>query len=266
MIRQAGLSSRQDVATVLRPVVSRYKDLLPAKLASRQLRTLACECQGNVDRLVQLAFDWRYRSAWHPWPLTPISIRPLQIFEELAQLAYLVNDLQPKRSLEIGTANGGTLFLWSWLTPKGSVTVSVDLPEGHFGAGLRIPGNEGYPYWRTRFYERFVNDGRTARLIKGDSHTDETRARVAEHLGGEGLDFVFIDADHTYDGVRTDFEMYADLVRAGGVIAFHDIVERRGNSQCEVSRFWQEVRRRHRYREIVADRNQDWAGIGVLYL
>jgi predicted O-methyltransferase YrrM len=247
-------------------VLSRYKEFVPTKLASRQLRAMARECDGDVDKLVRLTFDWRYRSVCHPWPFTPINIRPLQIPEELVQLAHLVHDLQPRRSLEIGTASGGTLFLWSWLTPKGSQTVSVDLPQGHFGAGLRIPGNEGYPQWRTGFYRSFVNDGRTARLIKGDSHSDQTRARVVEYLGGESLDFLFIDADHTYDGVRTDFELYSGLVRSGGVVVFHDILERHGSSRCEVSRFWQEIRGRHGYREIVADRNQDWAGIGVLYL
>jgi len=37
-------------------------------------------------------------------------------------------------------------------------------------------------------------------------------------------DFLFIDGDHTYEGVEGDFEMYSPLVRRGGIIAFHDIV------------------------------------------
>jgi len=44
-------------------------------------------------------------------------------------------------------------------------------------------------------------------------------------LNGEPLDFLFIDGDHTYEGVKRDFEMYSPLVRNGGIIAFHDIVK-----------------------------------------
>jgi predicted O-methyltransferase YrrM len=38
------------------------------------------------------------------------------------------------------------------------------------------------------------------------------------------VDFLFIDADHSYEGVKKDFEMYSPLVRKGGIIAFHDII------------------------------------------
>jgi predicted O-methyltransferase YrrM len=38
------------------------------------------------------------------------------------------------------------------------------------------------------------------------------------------LDFLFIDGDHTYEGVKQDFEMYTPLVRKGGLVAMHDIV------------------------------------------
>jgi predicted O-methyltransferase YrrM len=43
-------------------------------------------------------------------------------------------------------------------------------------------------------------------------------------LKGRKVDFLFIDADHSYEGVKKDFEMYSPLVRKGGIIAFHDII------------------------------------------
>lgn len=36
------------------------------------------------------------------------------------------------------------------------------------------------------------------------------------------LDFVFIDADHSYDGVRGDSEIWWDKVRPGGMMIWHD--------------------------------------------
>jgi len=80
------------------------------------------------------------------------------------------------------------------------------------------------------------------------------------------LDFLFIDGDHTYEGVKRDFKMYSSLVKKGGIIAFHDIVEHDPNSKCKVNRFWNEVKNDYESLEIVEDKKQKWAGIGVIYL
>ena len=47
--------------------------------------------------------------------------------------------------------------------------------------------------------------------------------KAAEFVKDMSLDFVFIDADHTSDGVRADIEAWLPKVRAGGVMAGHDI-------------------------------------------
>lgn len=39
-------------------------------------------------------------------------------------------------------------------------------------------------------------------------------------------DLLLIDANHSYHGVRRDYEDYAPLMRRGGVIAFHDSLKR----------------------------------------
>src|SRR5436305_1373985 len=77
------------------------------------------------------------------------------------------------------------------------------------------------------------------------------RERVLRLLRGELFDFLFVDADHTYEGVRSDFEMYAPLVRSGGVLVFHDIVTHKSGTPCEVERFWNEIKQGHRHLEFV---------------
>ena len=52
---------------------------------------------------------------------------------------------------------------------------------------------------------------------------------------GPDDDFLFIDGDHT--GVGRDYEMYRDLVRPGGLIAFHDIVADQPVEGNQVHRF-----------------------------
>lgn len=40
--------------------------------------------------------------------------------------------------------------------------------------------------------------------------------------GTPPIDFIFIDGDHSYDGLRQDWEVWSELVATGGVIALHD--------------------------------------------
>ena len=37
------------------------------------------------------------------------------------------------------------------------------------------------------------------------------------------LDFLFIDGDHSYEGVKMDFDIWFPKLKSGGVIAMHDI-------------------------------------------
>ena len=85
------------------------------------------------------------------------------------------------------------------------------------------------------------------------------------------VDFLFIDADHSYEGVKKDFEIYSPLVRKGGIIAFHDIIPdyyaKRGiKPSSGVYKFWNEIKGKYEHLEIIKDRNQDGFGIGVLFI
>lgn len=47
------------------------------------------------------------------------------------------------------------------------------------------------------------------------------------HNDFEKIDLLFIDGDHSIEGCKTDFELYAPKVVVGGFIAFHDFYEER---------------------------------------
>ena len=61
----------------------------------------------------------------------------------------------------------------------------------------------------------FAEDRRT--LIRSDS------VAFAESIPDRSLDFVFVDADHTLEGVRRDLRAFWPKIRAGGFLAGHDI-------------------------------------------
>ena len=183
---------------------------------------------------------------------------PWQVPSELTALGEILASRRPGYALEIGTAQGGTLlFLTRLASPKATI-VSVDLPGGRFGGG--------YSTRRQWFYQRFARRNQRLRLLRGDSHSNEMLARVKEAFGDQPLDYLFVDGDHTYEGVKRDFEMYGPMVKKGGLIAFHDIAEHPPAIGCEVSELWRELKTQYRHAEIIENREQGWAGIGVLYV
>ena len=53
-------------------------------------------------------------------------------------------------------------------------------------------------------------------IRKGDS------LAIAQTIPDRSLDFVYIDANHTYEAVTADLEAWSPKVKSGGVIAGHD--------------------------------------------
>lgn len=183
-------------------------------------------------------------------------IAPKQVKSEITELLEIVARLRPKVVLEIGTGNGGSLFLFSKAASRDALIISVDLPGGRFGGG--------YSWWRKMLYRFLVLPSQKLYLLRSDSHKKETLAKIKILLGKRKVDFLFIDGDHSYQGVKKDFKMYRGLVRKGGIIAFHDIVPHSPETGCEVDRFWKEVKQKYSYKEIIQDQKQGWAGIGLI--
>jgi predicted O-methyltransferase YrrM len=222
-----------------------------AKLLVKGVRYLKCYGElafGERPRTVEAAIDY----------CVDRPIMMTQVRSEIVELAKILQGAPPRRSLEIGTAYGGTLFLLCNLSAPDSHIISVDLPGGEFGGG--------YPSRKIPLFRRFPRNGQQLHLIRGDSHAPETKERVLRNLAGDRLDYLFIDGDHTYAGVKQDFEMYSPLIRSGGIVAFHDIAENPRDTRCEVATFWNEIKPQYPHREIIESPSQGWAGIGVLFI
>ncbi len=220
-----------------------------------------------------------------------------------------LKDGKPINVLEIGTKFGGTFYIWNKLheifatqkdhysyrlTGKEAIIISIDMTDGGLHGGISAEEMDKRDSW---FAERFDN----CHFIRGDSHHNYTQYLLADKLlfpetpklyddtkrngslviPENTIDFLFIDGDHTYEGVKQDFEMYEKFVKKGGIIAFHDIIisNEHHERNVYVGEFWKELtRNRMPYEpnvceidgneyeviEFVEDQNQTWAGIGVL--
>lgn len=161
--------------------------------------------------------------------------------------------------VEIGTCNGGMAW-WLAHLPGFNKLISVDLPGGDFGGGPTPKWIEVMKNWVSADYD--------VSLCTGDSQKEATVEEVKAELPQGLCDVLFIDADHSYEGVKRDFELWKGLVRNGGVILFHDICDHSStNPACQVKRFWDELKESMPYAifyEIIDPSCQTWGGIGVV--
>jgi len=184
----------------------------------------------------------------------------LQEFESLLT-EYI--KITPSKIIEIGSLYGWTLQHFIHYSQEGSTVLAIDLPVRNFVGphDWRVSKQENnyknvWPTWakanKTKLY-----------LIPDSSQKQQTLDKAKDIFKGEQIDFLFIDGDHTYHGVKKDFEMYGPLVRSGGIIAFHDIGK---NEEGGVHILWNEIKNMHKsYKEFLYEKNYE-KGIGVIFV
>jgi spermidine synthase len=119
-----------------------------------------------------------------------------QVREELVDFLQLLQDNGVKNMLQIGLGHwGSTHFILSLLLDH-MTTIEYDI----------------------EFIERYLSemDPDLETIIQGDS------TKVHEVIS-EGYDAVFIDGNHSYEYVKKDLENYLPKVKAGGIVAMHDV-------------------------------------------
>ncbi len=144
-----------------------------------------------------------------------------QVKEEFTMLSYFLNSFKPHNILEIG-CKGGTFYMFNKFSTGKKIGVDID---DHYLANMYF-----YMY------------GEDFTFIKANSQLPETANSVRNICGS--FDFIFIDGDHSYEGVKRDFELYRPLLSERGYIGFHDIdpvhVFRDGPGG-QVYKFWQDL-------------------------
>jgi cephalosporin hydroxylase len=96
-----------------------------------------------------------------------------------------------------------------------------------------------------------------------DSHHWET----VEYFKKYEWNFVFIDGDHSYEGVKADFNNVLPLLKKGTLVAFHDVVisDFHHIHGCYVGEFWNDLKQERpdfKFEQITT--NDEWAGIGLV--
>jgi hypothetical protein len=169
---------------------------------------------------------------------------------ELNWMLERIRSLRVCSLLEVGSSFGGTLKRMASVMPKGSKIVSVDLPCDSTPKFL----NPLASLKDTCF--KLGRLGANIELFIGDSHDSE----VVESVRAHGpFDFCFIDGDHSYEGVKADWENYGPMCK---VVGFHDIA----GPVLGCTRFWRELKNDGKYRteECISYEERKF-GIGLLF-
>ena len=177
----------------------------------------------------------------------------VQNHKEIFEASRFFKSLKVKNFMEIGTDQGGTFAIWSKLSDDG-IRISVDMPHGEFGRA-------DYDEYKRDEYLKSL--GSNVHMFWGSSHDYKMLENVESIIDNNSLDFLFIDGDHTYEGVKQDFEMYKHLVKPGGWIGFHDIknTEFHRNANCRVDLLWSELEGE---KIEFIDNSSEYGGIGFI--
>ena len=141
------------------------------------------------------------------------AMRPyvLMIFEMIIE-----SDAKEVLSLGVRQAQAERTILSALHEKRSGKLTSIDLQDRTERVESTFP--ELLPYWN---------------LIVGNTH-DESSIKQVDN---KKYDLLLIDAGHSYEDCKKDYEMYSPLVKKGGYILMHDIY----NPNETMKDFWKEL-------------------------
>lgn len=170
---------------------------------------------------------------------------------QFSKYLSLIKNLNISSYLEIGCRWGGTFVLTNEYLNKFhplTKSVAVDIIDSPVDEYCKLKTNSKH----------------SLSFMKLNSTSQEFKDFIAKNY----FDIIFIDGDHTYQGVKSDYEACKN---SGKIFVFHDIV----NGVCPgVVRLWKEIKQNEynkyniyefieQYDEVVKKRKKTFLGIGV---
>ncbi len=113
--------------------------------------------------------------------------------------------VRAKKVFEFGTRYGKTTYFLTFASENTQVT-TLDMPPDN---GCQVADGLGV-YYRGSDREKYIKQ-----LFSDSKKFDTTPYKKSQ-------DFIFIDADHSFEGVKNDTEKAFEMLNRNGVIVWHD--------------------------------------------
>lgn len=131
---------------------------------------------------------------------------PLQRTRETEKMIALARTIAPRVVMEIGTDKGGGFYHWlKCLAPEKAIAIEM----------RGCPMSESFPGMFPKTKMQF---------IEASSFDVKTVQSVLQFLDGDLIDVLFIDGDK--NSTEQDFRAYHRLIRRGGFIMIHDVMDK----------------------------------------
>jgi len=149
-----------------------------------------------------------------------------------------------KNILEIGSYDGGSTISFSLICDN---LVTIEFVPPRYDINL-IKQNCNFTY------------------VQGNSGLPEI-VELIHKMPDIKFDLLFIDGNHVGEFAKLDFDNYKDMVRSGGLIAFHDIVDSKYHRDYNIQIYnvWNKLKSEYKHEEIT-ELPLDWGGIGVVWM
>jgi len=159
---------------------------------------------------------------------------------EFEHLLLILEGKKINQMMEIGTHSGGSLRQFAKVFRNGTRILALD--DQHINA-------DKYDSWNSKI-----------KYIKADSTDKNIQKKIKDEWGY--FDFIFIDGDHSYEGVKSDWEFALTLYPK--IVALHDIT---AHPNRDVLRLWRKIQwKGFVTQELIGDAvYPDGCGIGVVY-
>jgi predicted O-methyltransferase YrrM len=140
----------------------------------------------------------------------------LNLMPQRDQIVNVLNEFYPNGIYaDLGVLSGTSYkLLYENCNPK--LLIGIDIFEDT-GITTETDGqnSEFYKNIEDAMYA-YIADKPNCRLIKGRT------AEVASQFEDNFFDYIYIDADHSYEGVKKDLNAYWPKVKPGGILGGHD--------------------------------------------
>jgi beta-1,4-mannosyl-glycoprotein beta-1,4-N-acetylglucosaminyltransferase len=140
------------------------------------------------------------------------------------QVAQLPNGA---RVLEVGSWHGRSSRAIADSLPEDAQLWCVDTwigssgePEMH-GSAHHERGDHAHQWWWCNLQEH-INAGRVVPVRMHSDNAAHTISHLIDKGQMEKFDLIFIDGDHSEEGIRTDIEAWLPLLKLGGLMCGHD--------------------------------------------
>ena len=132
-----------------------------------------------------------------------------QVPEEYVEYLWFLKEGKFKSYLNIGIGKGGSFLTETYVQPDLEISVAVDNSS----------------YWNN---EQKISIEEKIGWLKSNAKCDiefhdSDSVKWLNENASRKFEVIFIDGDHSYEGVKRDFESSLPLLKDGGYVIFHDI-------------------------------------------